>query len=88
MELLEKYKEGLICTTACAGGVVSTHLVNGNYEKAREVAKKFKDIFGDDFYLEIQDHGMDFDKPILDAMPKLSKELGIKLSSYKRLSLH
>ena len=79
MELLEKYKEGLICTTACAGGVVSTHLVNGNYEKAREVAKKFKDIFGDDFYLEIQDHGMDFDKPILDAMPKLSKELGIKL---------
>ncbi len=79
MELLEKYKEGLICTTACAGGVVSTHLVNGNFEKAREVAKKFKDIFEDDFYLEIQDHGMDVDKPILEGMPKLSKELGIKL---------
>jgi DNA polymerase III subunit alpha len=79
LELLTKYREGLICTTACAGGVVSTHLVNGNYEKAREVAKRFKDIFEDDFYLEIQDHGMDFDKPILDAMPKLSKELGIKL---------
>jgi DNA polymerase-3 subunit alpha len=79
MELLEKYKDGLICTTACAGGVVSTHLVNGNYEKAREVAKKFKDIFEDDFYLEIQDHGMDADKPILEGMPKLSKELGIKL---------
>ena len=79
MELLEKYKEGLICTTACAGGVVSTHLVNGNFEKAREVAKKFKDIFENDFYLEIQDHGMDVDKPILESMPKLSKELGIKL---------
>ncbi len=79
MELLEQYKEGLICTTACAGGVVSTHLVNGNYEKARTVAKKFKDIFEDDFYLEIQDHGMDVDKPILEGMPKLSKELGIKL---------
>lgn len=79
MELLEKYKEGLICTTACAGGVVSTHLVNANYEKARSVAKRFKDLFGDDFYLEIQDHGMDVDKPILEAMPKLSKELGIKL---------
>ena len=79
LELLEKYREGLICTTACAGGVVSTHLVNGNYEKAREVAKKFKDIFDDDFYLEIQDHGMDVDKPILEGMPKLSKELGIKL---------
>jgi len=55
------------------------HLVNGNYEKARLVAKKFKDIFDDDFYLEIQDHGMDIDKPILEGMPKLSKELGIKL---------
>ncbi|MFZ1518075.1 MAG: DNA polymerase III subunit alpha [Ignavibacteriaceae bacterium] len=79
MELLEKYKEGLICTTACAGGVVSTHLVNANYEKARSVAKRFKDLFEDDFYLEIQDHGMDVDKPILEGMPKLSKELGIKL---------
>ena len=79
LELLNQYKEGLICTSACAGGVVSTHLVNGNYEKAREVAKKFKDIFEDDFYLEIQDHGTDIDKPILDGMPKLSKELGIKL---------
>jgi DNA polymerase-3 subunit alpha len=58
---------------------VSTHLVNGNIEKAREVAKKFKDIFQDEFYLEIQDHGMEIDKPILEAMPKLSKELGIKL---------
>jgi len=79
LEILEKYKEGLVCTSACAGGVVSTHLVNGNYEKARLVAKKFKDIFDDDFYLEIQDHGMDIDKPILEGMPKLSKELGIKL---------
>ncbi|MCU0342717.1 MAG: DNA polymerase III subunit alpha [Ignavibacterium sp.] len=79
MELLEKYKDGLICTTACAGGVVSAHLVNGNYEKARSVAKRFKDLFGDDFYLEIQDHGMEIDKPILESMPKLSKELGIKL---------
>ena len=79
LELLEKYKEGLICTSACAGGVVSTHLVNGNYEKAREVAKIFKALFEDDFYLEIQDHGMDIDKPILEGMPKLSKELGIKL---------
>lgn len=79
MELLEKYKDGLIITSACANGVVSTHLVNDDYEKARSVAKRFKDLFGDDFYLEIQDHGMDIDKPILESMPKLSKELGIKL---------
>ncbi len=79
MELLEKYKEGLIITSACANGVVSAHLVNNDYEKARSVAKRFKDLFDEDFYLEIQDHGMDIDKPILESMPKLSKELGIKL---------
>ena len=79
LELLKKYREGLVCTSACAGGVVSTHLVNNNYDKAREVAKIYKDIFEEDFYLEIQDHGMEVDKPILEGMPKLSKELGIKL---------
>ena len=79
LELLEKYREGLICTSACAGGIVSSYLVNNEIEKAREVAKRFKDIFDDDFYLEIQDHGEDIDKPILEWMPKFSKELGIKL---------
>ncbi|MGB5893889.1 MAG: DNA polymerase III subunit alpha, partial [Ignavibacteriaceae bacterium] len=79
LELLEKYRDGLICTSACAGGVVSSYLVNNQIDKAREVAKKFKDIFEDDFYLEIQDHGEEIDKPILEWMPKLSKELGIKL---------
>ncbi len=79
LELLRKYREGLVCTSACAGGVVSAHLVNGNYDKAREIAKIFKEIFEDDFYLEIQDHNMDVEKPVLEGMPKLSKELGIKL---------
>ncbi|MFO7444902.1 MAG: DNA polymerase III subunit alpha, partial [Ignavibacteriaceae bacterium] len=79
LELLRKYNEGLVCTSACAGGVVSVHLVNNNYDKAKEAAKTYKEIFGDDFYLEIQDHNMDIDKPILEGMPKLAKELDIKL---------
>lgn len=79
MEVLEKYKEGLICTSACASGVVSIHLVNGNYDKAREVSLRFKEMFGDDFYLEIQDHGLESDKYILEGTPKLSRELGIKM---------
>lgn len=79
MELLDQYKEGLIALSACIGGVVSVHLVNENFEKAREVAIRFKEMFGDDFYLEIQDHGLEKDKYILEGMPKLSKELGIKL---------
>ncbi len=79
LELLRQYRDGLVCTSACAGGVVSTHLINGDYDKAREIAKIFKDIFDDDFYLEIQDHNMDVEQPVLEGMPKLSKELGIKL---------
>lgn len=79
LELLRKYSEGLICTSACVSGVVSSHLIDGDYSKAKETAKIYKEIFGDDFYLEIQDHNMENEKPVLDGMPKLSKELGIKL---------
>ncbi len=79
LELLKKYHEGLVCTSACAGGVVSTHLVHGDYNKAKEVARTYKEIFGDDFYLEIQNHNMDVEKPILENMPKIAKELDIKL---------
>ena len=79
LELLRKYNEGIICSSACAGGVVSVHLRNGDYQKAKETAITYKEIFGDDFYLEVQNHNMDVEKPILEGMPKLSKELGIKL---------
>jgi len=79
LELLRKYRDGLICTSACAGGVVASDLKNNNYDRARELAKIFKDIFEENFYLEIQNHNMDIEKPILEGMPKLSKELGIKL---------
>jgi DNA polymerase-3 subunit alpha len=79
LELLRKYREGLVCTSACAGGVVASQLVNNNYEQAREIAKIYKEIFDDDFYLEIQDHNMEIEKPVLEGMPKLAKELGIKL---------
>jgi DNA polymerase III subunit alpha len=79
LELLRKYREGLVCTSACAGGVVASFLVNNNYAQARETASIYKEIFGDDFYLEIQDHNMEIEKPVLEGMPKLAKELGIKL---------
>lgn len=79
LELLEKYRDGLVCTSACAGGVISRYLVQGDYDGAKRTAKKYKDIFEDDFYLEIQDHNMEVEKPILASMPKLSEELGIKM---------
>ena len=79
LELLRKYREGLVCTSACAGGVVAADLINNDYDKARETAKTYKDIFGEDFYLEVQDHKIEVEKAVLVGMPKLSRELGIKL---------
>jgi len=78
-EVLEKYKDGLVALSSCIGGVVSTYLVDGDYEGAKKMAKKFKEIFGDDFYLEVQNHFIDKEQPVLQGMPRLSKELGIKL---------
>jgi DNA polymerase-3 subunit alpha len=79
LELLRQYREGLVCSSACAGGVIAVDLVNNDYDKARENAKIFKEIFEEDFYLEIQDHNMEVEKAVLEGMPKLAKELGIKL---------
>jgi DNA polymerase-3 subunit alpha len=79
LEILKEKSEGLICTSACLSGPISVPLINGDYAKARENALRLQMIFGDDFYLEIQDHGLDVDRPILEGMPKLSKELGIRI---------
>jgi len=79
IELLTQMSEGLVCTSACAAGPISAPLINGDYGKAKENALLLKAIFGDDFYLEIQDHNLDIDKPILEGVPRLSAELGIKM---------
>jgi len=79
LELLKEYSEGLICTSACLGGIVSFYIRRRDYATAREVAKQYHEIFGDDFYLEIQDHKMPDDPLILEGVPRLAKELGIKL---------
>ncbi len=56
-ELLEKYNEGLIVLSACIGGEVGDALRNGQYEQAEKTAKWYKSVFGDRYYLEVQDHG-------------------------------
>ncbi|HTR80519.1 MAG TPA: DNA polymerase III subunit alpha [Bacteroidota bacterium] len=78
-ELLTKYHEGVLALSACANGVVAAHLVNENYNEARNVAVMYKELLGEDFYLEIQNHSMDVEKNVLAGMPRLSKELGISL---------
>lgn len=78
-ELLRRHHEGLIALTACAGGVVSTYLAVGDYDSAREVALQLRELFGEDVYLEIQNHGLEREAIIREGMQKLSQELGMKL---------
>jgi DNA polymerase-3 subunit alpha len=78
-ELLEKYNEGLIAMSACAGGEIGERLRNGDYEKAKETAQWYKGVFGDRYYLEIQDHNeWETQKVINEGVFKLGKELDIQ----------
>jgi DNA polymerase III subunit alpha len=78
-DLLSRHHEGLVCSTACAGGVVAPYLINDDYDSARRIASMYKDVFRDDFYLEVQDHKYDIETNMLRDMPKLARELNIKL---------
>jgi DNA polymerase III subunit alpha len=80
IKVLEEFKEGIIALSACLGGVVAKNLLNISYEKAKEEALKYKRIFGENnFYLEIQDHGMNEQKIVNEQLIKMSKETGIPL---------
>ena len=78
-ELIKEHHEGLICLSACLGGEVLQNLLKHEPEKAREVAKQYKDLFGDDYYIELQDHGLDDQKKTNPELIKIAKELGIKM---------
>jgi DNA polymerase-3 subunit alpha len=81
LEVLKTHAEGLICLSACLGGEVSQHLLHERIEEARNSALRYKAIFGDDFYLELQDHGMLDQKKVNAEMIKLAAETGIKLAA-------
>lgn len=78
-ELLKEYHEGLLCASACLGGEVLQNLLAGEKEKAKETAKKYHDLFGDDYYIELQDHGLDEQKRTNPDLIKIARELGIKM---------
>ncbi len=77
-ELLVKYHDGLIATSACIAGVINAHLLNEDYEMAKEKAAFYQEIFGDDFYIELQNHTLPEDEIVLRDAPKIARELGIK----------
>src|SRR5213075_2099796 len=79
-ELLREHREGLIVLSSCLKGEVSQALAGGNYGKARDAALKYKDILGaDNFFLEIQDHGIPDQQKIVPMMARLGEETGLRL---------
>ena len=85
-DLLEELNEGLIVLSGCASGEIGVALKEDDYDRARDIAKWYKSIFGDRYYLELQDHGhpksnthWDVQEKINEGLVKLSKELDIEM---------
>lgn len=78
-QYLEQYKEGLIVTSGCLGGEIPQAILRGERKEARKIAKWYKKVFGDDYYLEIQDHGSAEDRVVNTEIVKISEELDIKI---------
>ncbi|PMB48017.1 trans-splicing intein-formed DNA polymerase III subunit alpha N-terminal partner DnaE-N [Fischerella thermalis CCMEE 5201] len=78
-DLLKKHHEDLIVTSACLGGEIPQAILAGKLDAARRVAQWYKDVFGEDYYLEIQDHGSPEDRIVNVEIVKIARELGIKI---------
>ncbi|MCI8590620.1 MAG: DNA polymerase III subunit alpha [Clostridiales bacterium] len=79
MELLCEHHDGLICLSGCLGGLIPQLLLRGEQEKAEQTVLSFHRLFGEDYYLELQDHGLNEQKQVNSALFDLSKKLGIEL---------
>ncbi|GAA0115073.1 DNA polymerase III subunit alpha [Clostridium senegalense] len=78
-EFLQNHSDGIIALSACLGGEVQSHLLNNNKEKAKEAALRFKSIFKDGFYLELQYHNLEDQLKVNEMLIELSKECDIPL---------
>ncbi len=80
LNVLRKYAKGIIASSACLAGEVSQLLLNGHYEEAKLCALKYNDIFGDgNYFLELQDHGMEDQLLVNKGLLKIHRETGIPL---------
>lgn len=78
-ELLEQHKEGLIALSGCLGAELCQYLLKGDYEGAKKIASWYKETFGENYYIEIQDHGQVEDRTVNRPLIRLAKELELKL---------
>ena len=77
--ILEQYKDGLICTSACLAGDIPRALLSGDGGGAKQTALRLKEIFGGDFYIELMDHGLPEQKTVNPMLIRLARELDIPL---------
>ena len=77
-DLLEAHCEGVICLSACLAGDIPQFLLNGQEERARALALRLKGMFGEDFYIELQNHGLPEQLEVLPKLAALARELSIK----------
>ena len=79
-EVLREYHEGVIALSACLAGEVQRYIGRGQYEKGKEIALKYQEIFGEgNFFLELQDHGIPMQKTVNQGLVRMSAETGIDL---------
>ena len=79
LEILEKYSEGLVCLSACLAGSVNQALLNGQNEKAEEIALWHKRVFGEDYYIELQNNGIKEQVLANQKLVQLARKLDIPL---------
>ena len=78
-KLLKEHHEGVICLSACLAGRMPQLLMQGDYEGAKAWAKEMRDVFGEDFYIELQDHGLREEKEVIPQLIRIARELDIGL---------
>lgn len=78
-ELLERYAEGLICLSGCISGDIAQYILAGNIDKAEERARFYKKIYRENFYLELQNHGLREEKIVNSELMNFSRELDIPI---------
>ena len=77
-DLLSAHAEGLVCLSACLAGDIPQALLHGRYDDAVRIARRLKGMFGDDFYIELQNHGLPEQIQILPGLRRVAREIGAK----------
>ena len=78
-DLIKQYHEGVICLSACLAGRIPQRLMLGDYDGAKRFASEMKEVFGEDFYIELQDHNIPEQKQIMPELIQIARELDIQL---------